>query len=559
MFFKPIVKLLPVLIIILMLVTQNDAQGQCLAVHIDLIVDKNADPCKGPITLDANYPGYSHTWNTGANTQKIVVTKSGTYIVVVNDGLGCVGTDTIKVTFLATPMISLGSDPAAQCGGCVTLNTNGGNALEYIWSTGATTENIRFCETGVNKVFVKATNNLGCFMTDTVTVDITPGIPVNLGPNISTCEEEITLTTNLPGHGHVWSTGETTESITVTATDTFYVEVSNNGCTGSDTVIVKFNAKPSVSLGADPSPQCGGCITLDAGSATGTTYTWSNGMSGQKINYCNTGSNTVSVTATNTAGCTDTDEITLNILTGYDVSLGDDKTVCTGSVTLNAPTYPGASYLWSNGQTTKTIDVNSAGTYYVEIFDLSGCNAKDTLRDTIKVIYENSLPASAGINDHSTCREKKFSTEIVNGATSYTWTVPSGSTIISGQGTPSIVVSSQGTVTGNITVVANNHNTTCSSNETALQVSLSDHPLNIPNTFSPNSDGLNDTWVIRNLEAYDNELVVINRWGNEVFRKTNYNSDWNGSALNEGTYFYKMTINFCDEEKVITDYVTIVR
>lgn len=65
------------------------------------------------------------------------------------------------------------------------------------------------------------------------------------------------------------------------------------------------------------------------------------------------------------------------------------------------------------------------------------------------------------------------------------------------------------------------------------------YPLVISNVFTPNGDGVNDTFVIPGLETYsDTELTIINRWGNVVYQKTNYKNDWDGSGLVEGTYFY---------------------
>jgi gliding motility-associated-like protein/uncharacterized repeat protein (TIGR01451 family) len=65
------------------------------------------------------------------------------------------------------------------------------------------------------------------------------------------------------------------------------------------------------------------------------------------------------------------------------------------------------------------------------------------------------------------------------------------------------------------------------------------YPLVIPNIFTPNGDGVNDKFIIPDLETYsDTELTIINRWGNTVYKKTNYKNDWDGQGLAEGTYFY---------------------
>jgi len=63
--------------------------------------------------------------------------------------------------------------------------------------------------------------------------------------------------------------------------------------------------------------------------------------------------------------------------------------------------------------------------------------------------------------------------------------------------------------------------------------------VNIPNIFTPNGDGKNDLFVIGNLQFYPgSQLLIFNRWGNEVYRADNYINNWDGSGLTEGTYYY---------------------
>jgi gliding motility-associated-like protein/uncharacterized repeat protein (TIGR01451 family) len=67
--------------------------------------------------------------------------------------------------------------------------------------------------------------------------------------------------------------------------------------------------------------------------------------------------------------------------------------------------------------------------------------------------------------------------------------------------------------------------------------------LDIPNVFTPNGDGLNDTFTIKDLPKYpENELLVFNRWGNSVFQEKNYHNEWTAQNLSEGTYFYILKI-----------------
>ncbi len=86
--------------------------------------------------------------------------------------------------------------------------------------------------------------------------------------------------------------------------------------------------------------------------------------------------------------------------------------------------------------------------------------------------------------------------------------------------------------------------------------------IKIPTLFTPNGDGKNDAFEVRGLNRYpENELVVINRWGNEVFRQKNYQNNWRGDGLNEGTYYYLLRIKKTDGSgwEVFKGYTTIIR
>ena len=86
--------------------------------------------------------------------------------------------------------------------------------------------------------------------------------------------------------------------------------------------------------------------------------------------------------------------------------------------------------------------------------------------------------------------------------------------------------------------------------------------LLIPNLFTPNGDGNNDTFEILGLNQYlNNELVIVNRWGNEVFRAKNYQNNWTGEGLNEGTYYYLLKVQKTNSSEwmVFKGYVTLIR
>lgn len=86
--------------------------------------------------------------------------------------------------------------------------------------------------------------------------------------------------------------------------------------------------------------------------------------------------------------------------------------------------------------------------------------------------------------------------------------------------------------------------------------------LIIPNLFTPNGDGHNDTFEIRGLELFsENDLVIVNRWGNEVYKANNYQNNWTGEGLNEGTYYYVLRVkaDAAAAWQVYKGYITLIR
>ena len=85
--------------------------------------------------------------------------------------------------------------------------------------------------------------------------------------------------------------------------------------------------------------------------------------------------------------------------------------------------------------------------------------------------------------------------------------------------------------------------------------------ISIPNVFTPNGDGKNETFQIPGLETFaENEIIIMNRWGNSVYEKKNYRNDWTGEGLSAGTYFYILkTKDSQGTQEVYKGYVTLLR
>ncbi|MEI3801993.1 MULTISPECIES: T9SS type B sorting domain-containing protein [unclassified Chitinophaga] len=97
-------------------------------------------------------------------------------------------------------------------------------------------------------------------------------------------------------------------------------------------------------------------------------------------------------------------------------------------------------------------------------------------------------------------------------------------------------------------LVSNTATVTATEDDNVLQNNTSTHQLkvlalHIPNAITPNGDGVNEVFIISGLELYpENELTILNRWGNHVFEQKGYTQNWNGKGLNAGTYFYLLRV-----------------
>ena len=85
--------------------------------------------------------------------------------------------------------------------------------------------------------------------------------------------------------------------------------------------------------------------------------------------------------------------------------------------------------------------------------------------------------------------------------------------------------------------------------------------LRIPNVFTPNGDGKNDTFYIEHLESFEsNEVTIINRWGSTVYQSNHYKNDWTAPGLTDGTYFYVIKVrNGTATWQDYKGYVTVIR
>lgn len=304
-------------------VTVTDING-CSASSAAVVVTVNNNPsvptvtpsgattfCDGGSVVLTSSQGSGNSWSTGATTQQITVTNSGSYTVTFTNANGCSNTSApVVVTVNSTPTAPsiTPSGATSFCdGGTVTLTSS--EASNNSWSTGATTSAINVTTSGSYTVTYTDVN--GCDAVSApvvVTVNANPSAPIITASGATAfCDgNDVTLTSSQPT-GNTWSTGATTDAITVSAAGNYTVTyVDGNGCSATSVVTdVTVNPNPTVTLSSfaqicdynDP-------LTLTGGLPAGGVYSGTGVAAGVfDPSVAGIGTHAITYTFTDATGC----------------------------------------------------------------------------------------------------------------------------------------------------------------------------------------------------------------------------------------------------------------
>lgn len=202
------------------------------------------------------------------------------------------------------------------------------------------------------------------------------------------------------------------------------------------------------------------------------------------------------------------------------VDLGDDTTLCSGQTLILEFQSECSNMIWQDGSNSSNYEITQPGIYSVEVNE-NGCIARDTI-----MINYTELPEINLGSDTTLCNEDVLNLGPISG-TSYYWQDNSYDSIY--------------TVTyeGLYYVVVFNEQCTSTDSIFVKYINCDNFFLIVPNVFTPNGDNINDLFFIKlphNIEFI--ELLIINRWGNEVFKTKNPNSVWDGENSSDGVYFW---------------------
>lgn len=328
---------------------------------------------------------------TASHTIVLGNVPAGTYTITASSYLDLVlgNSQTTTMTSIsccgAVPAIN--ASATSICPGDTVTFTNGSTGdsvrswyVDNVFISNANSFDHVFPNVGSSAVKLVVTGSGGCqdSTIENITVNALPN--VDLGPDVAYCTGSSATLDAGPGWAsQLWSTGATTQTISVSIPGPYSVQVVDaNGCSNGDTINVTETPVPVVDLGGNV-VTCPGTVTLDAGNP-GASYQWNTGDTLQSIFVTQSGGYAVTVTAA--GGCSAYDSVFVLFQLAPNVDLGSDTILCAGSsITLDATVAGATAYLWSDGSTnpTLTISPNNPSAYHVTVTGSNGCVGYDTI------------------------------------------------------------------------------------------------------------------------------------------------------------------------------------
>ncbi len=385
----------------------------------------------------------------------------------------------------------------------------------------------------------------------------------------------------------------------------------SNGCITDTVELVTALPTPTVFLGNDTTLCTGIPLTLQAGEVPQIQYLWQDNSS--LNNFIVTTGGMYWVKLTNQFNCSASDTINVTYKPVPQFTLGSDTVLCNNKVLNIKESVPGSTYLWSNGSTSSTINIQSAGLYWLQV-DESGC----TKRDSIFVSTKPSPTINLG-DDTTLCASQTMIINAMNNNATYLWqdgsTQPEFTVTEAGRYTVKVDINgcdTSGAITvdydnkptinlGDDTTVCNTQkllldatypgatyqwqdgstnsqfrvsaagqysvavSNLCGTTDQSVVVKYENCAcqISVPNAFTPNNDGLNDIFKPRFICSLNNySCKIFNRWGQLIFESRNTDQGWNGYFQNEiqpsGTYVWMIQYMDLYSGKNMTKQGTVV-
>ncbi len=499
----------------------------------------------------------TYTWSpstglscTNCATPKTSPVNTTTYTVLGIDTNGCSNTDSVTVTVKPLPIITLTKARDSICSGDTTqLNASG--ATSYAWSP-ASNLSCSNCPSPVANPTATTTytvtgSNNGCSDTASITITTRPKPILTTGGNVEFCLGESDTLSVSGASNYQWSpsTGlscTTCDSpIANPTTTTVYTVTGTDGsnCSNTANVTVTVNPLPVVDAGNGQSICAGDSVQLEATGAS--TYQWSPATNMSCVNCPQpkaliTADIKYIVTGTDVNGCVNTDSVSILVISKDSTNVSNDDSICIGESTI-LTAGGGTTYLWSpsNGlsnQNGSTTEAAPETTTLYTVYITQGDCFTDTA--TVKVTVQPLPNIDAGEDKTVTGGTRVTLEPISDRAVTYSW-IPAQDLSCNTCQYPEFEALK--TTTYYVTVTSEYG---CEATDSVtIFVTCGEDQIFVPNTFTPNNDGLNDRFYPSGKGAVIiKRFSVYNRWGELLYDVTdipvnNPMYGWDGTYKNE--------------------------
>jgi gliding motility-associated-like protein len=531
---------------------------------LTLSTSPNAISCNNaPVTLYAN-GATTYTWSpqTGLNTgtgSLVIANPSSTteYTVTASNNGACPATATILVTTV-NPSVSLSASATQVCSGnSVTLVASGNGNL--LWSNGLTNDTIVVSQSGMYQVQL---TDSGCIVNDSIAITVlaaaSPQLNTFSSPWLCTGDTAVYFITGVNIISQQWYfnnnilTGDTSTSLSIINNGNYSVVTTDiNGCTMSESIIINFHPNPHALFSSSTIP-CHDSILIKNNSINSISYKWivdsllSDTIMNPDIQFTSLGNHSITLIAANG---TCVDSMTQNVFTAPNPAAQfNSDSICSLTKYFHNNSVNASQYTWifDNGVTSNQYSPHYTfpdyGTYKIKLLAQNQGGCIDSTEKSIEIVEH--MPSEFTIS-LATCANQTIFIPINSSAKYYNWNL--GDNTYDNSATVMHSYSQSGSYS--ITLITN-FGFPCQDN-TTKEVLIPEIPVShlyIPNTFTPNYDGINDDFAIQGLADCDHyELFIYNRWGQLVFETNEIGPRWNGiykdRLVEEDVYCYLIKMN----------------
>lgn len=541
---------------------------------------------------EADSPPYRITWSNGLEgVWEADNLAPGTYTVIVADKYNCDVSISFDIKAAAAGIVVSGSTQNPTCqapnSGKIALNVTGGEApYSYAWSNGLTSKDLSNVTAGVYQVLVK--DNKGCTFQTSFTLEAP--VALNLDAKVSQpgCEGsgsgeiELLLSGGKAPFTYLWNTGKTSSKIVGLDAGTYSVQVTDaSGCTVAKQFTLTNESNLRVEILENRSASCSGQsdggISLQVTGAKGNyAITWSDGITGL-LQRKDLKAGNYSITVTDESGCTasqsvviqESSEIQARIETALDVDCASGTAVGVAWVSIQGGKAPYTVKWNTTSSNTREINFSTSGLIKATITDAQGCSVEtetqvdfpnqNTQGSRIDFQYRKLIITSEP--EVMVKEEILFESEIAPEFIAWEWEFGDGNK--STEKDPIHTFAEAGEYQVKLTGFDLFGCSTVEIN--TVQVTSPTEMIVIPNAFSPNGDGLNDTFIPK-IKAFSSfQMEVFNTWGEKLFITNSLESKgWDGTYKGQlapaGNYLYRITLTTLDGQLVNrTGGITLIR